>query len=47
MLPATRWPYVAVICAIQTRRQLDTFVRAAAAKTGGYIMVGVISAAAK
>jgi hypothetical protein len=36
-----------VICTIQTRRQLDTFVRAAAAKTGGYIMVGVISATAR
>jgi hypothetical protein len=36
-----------VICMIQTRRQLDTFVRAAAAKKGGYIMVGVISAAAR
>jgi len=36
-----------VICTIQTRQQLDTFVRAAAAKTGGYIMVGVISAAAR
>ena len=34
-----------VICTIQTRQQLDTFVRAAAAKTGGYIMVGMISAA--
>src|ERR1035437_10027236 len=36
-----------VICMIQTRRQLDTLVRAAAAKKGGYIMVGVISAAAR
>jgi len=36
-----------VICTIQTRRQLDVFVRAAAAKTGGDIMVGVISATAK
>jgi len=36
-----------VICMIQTRRQLDTFVRAAAAKTGGDIMVGVVSATAK
>jgi hypothetical protein len=32
-----------VICMIETRQQLDTFVRAAAAKTSGYIMVGVIS----
>jgi hypothetical protein len=36
-----------VICTIQTRQQLDTFVRAAAAKTGGYIMVGVIFATAR
>jgi len=36
-----------IICMIETRQQLDTFVRAAAAKTGGYIMVGVISAAAR
>ena len=36
-----------IICMIQTRQQLDTFVRAAAAKTGGYIMVGVISAATR
>ena len=36
-----------IICMIQTRRQLDTFVSAAAAKTGGYITVGVISAAAR
>jgi len=36
-----------VICMIETRRQLDTFVRAAAAKTGGYITIGVISAAAR
>lgn len=36
-----------VICTIETRRQLDVFARAAAAKTGGYVMVGVISAAAK
>ncbi|MGZ3324340.1 MAG: hypothetical protein ACXU9C_25655 [Xanthobacteraceae bacterium] len=36
-----------IICIIQTRQQLDTFVRAAAAKTGGYITVGVISAAAR
>ncbi len=36
-----------VICAIVTRQQLDTFVRAAAAKTGGDIMVGVISATVK
>jgi len=36
-----------VICTIKTRRQLDTFVRAAAAKTGGHGMVGVISATAK
>jgi hypothetical protein len=33
-----------IICTIQTRQQLDTFVRAAAGKTGGYIIVGVISA---
>jgi len=32
-----------VICNIKTRRQLDIFVRAAAAKTGGYAMVGMIS----
>lgn len=32
-----------VICTIQTRAQLDTFVRAAAAKTDGDIIVGVIS----
>jgi hypothetical protein len=36
-----------VICKIATRQQLDTFVRAAAAKTGGQIMVGVISATTK
>ncbi len=36
-----------VICTIQTRQQLDTFVRAAAAKTGGYVTVGVISTAAR
>ena len=36
-----------VICTIQTRRQLDVFVRAAAAKTRGHVMVGVISATAK
>ena len=36
-----------VICTIRTRRQLDVFVRAAAAKTDGNIMVGVISATAK
>lgn len=36
-----------IICMIQTRRQLDTFVSAAAAKTGGYISVGVISAVAR
>ena len=36
-----------VICTIQTRQQLDMFVRGAAAKTGGYVMAGVISAAAK
>ena len=36
-----------VICTINTRRQLDTFVRAAAAKTGGDIIVWVISATAK
>ncbi len=32
-----------VICMIRTRRQLDVFVRAAAAKTDGNITVGVIS----
>ena len=37
----------AVICTIETRRQLDVFVRAAAAKTGGHVMVGVISATAR
>ncbi len=36
-----------VICTIATRRQLDVFVRAAAAKTGDNIMVGVISATAR
>ena len=36
-----------LICTIQTRRQLDIFVRAAAAKTGGHNMVGVISATAR
>ncbi|MGA3302074.1 MAG: hypothetical protein ABSC72_02155 [Methylovirgula sp.] len=36
-----------IICMVETRRQLDTFVRAAAAKTGGYVMVGVISATTK
>ena len=36
-----------IICMIQTRQQLDTFVSAASAKTGGYITVGVISAAAR
>ena len=36
-----------VICTIQTRRQLNVFVRAAAAKTRGHVMVGVISATAK
>jgi hypothetical protein len=36
-----------VICTIHTRQQLDTFVRAAAAKTGGNIMVGVISGTAR
>jgi len=36
-----------VICTIQTRQQLDTFVRAAGAKTGGYTMVGVIFAPAR
>jgi len=36
-----------IICMIQTRQQLDIFVSAAAAKTGGYITVGVISAAAR
>ena len=37
----------AVICTIETRQQLNTFVRAAAAKTGGYVMIGVISGTAK
>jgi len=36
-----------IICMIETRQQLDTFVRAAAAKTSGYVMVGEISAAAR
>ena len=36
-----------IVCMIQTRQQLETFVRAAAAKTGGYLMVGQISAAAR
>ncbi len=36
-----------VICTIRTRRQLDVFVRAAAAKTGRHVMVGVISATAR
>ncbi len=36
-----------VICTIKTRRQLDTFVRAAAARTGGQRIVGVISTTAK
>ncbi len=36
-----------VICTIETRQQLDTFVRAAAAKTGGPIIVGMISATAR
>jgi hypothetical protein len=36
-----------VICKIKTRRELDIFVRAAAAKTAGYAMVGVISAKAR
>jgi hypothetical protein len=36
-----------IICIIQTRQQLDTFVSAAAAKTGGYITVGVIYVAAR
>ncbi len=35
-----------VICKIRTRRQLDTFVRAAAAKAGGETMVWEISVAA-
>jgi len=34
-----------IICIVETRRQLDTFVRAAADKRDGYITVGVISAA--
>jgi len=33
-----------VICTIRTRRQLDVFVRAAAAKKGGAVMAGAISA---
>ena len=37
----------AVICTIETRRQLDVFVRAAAARTGGYSIVGVISTTAR
>jgi hypothetical protein len=36
-----------VMCTIKTRRQLDTFVRAAAAKTGGEIIVWVISVTAR
>jgi len=36
-----------VICKIATRQQLDTFVRAAAAKTGGDIIVWVISTTAR
>lgn len=36
-----------LICMIETRQQLDTFVRAAAAKTDGYVMMGVISATAR
>ncbi len=36
-----------VICTVQTRRQLDIFVRAALAKTGSYAIVGVISAPAR
>jgi len=36
-----------VICMIRTRRQLDVFVRAAAAKTGGNFMVAAISATAR
>ena len=36
-----------VICKIRTRRQLDTFVRAAAAKAGGETMVWEISVAAR
>jgi hypothetical protein len=36
-----------VICMIQTRRQLDIFIRAPAAKTREHVMVGVISATAK
>ena len=36
-----------VICTINTRRQLDTFVRAAAAKTGGDIMAWEISVTAR
>ncbi len=35
-----------IICKIQTRRQLDTFVRAAAAKRG-HVVLGVISAMAR
>jgi hypothetical protein len=36
-----------IVCIVQTRQQLDVFVRAAVARTGGYITVAVISAAAK
>jgi hypothetical protein len=36
-----------IICIVETRQQLDTFVRAAADKRDGYITVGVISAAAR
>jgi hypothetical protein len=36
-----------VICKIKTRRQLDTFLHAAAAKTGGDVPVWEISVAAR
>jgi hypothetical protein len=36
-----------VICTIRTRRQLDVFVRAAAAKKGSTVMAGVISVTAR
>jgi hypothetical protein len=36
-----------VICTIQTRRQLDVFVRAAAAKKRGTVMAAAISATAR
>lgn len=36
-----------VICTIETRAQLDTFARAAAAKRRGHFILGLISAAAR